>query len=338
MKSPLTEKQWQLMRGHLAGWYVDSARDLPWRHTSDPYAITVSELMLQQTQVVTVIPYYLRWMKQFPTWKSLAYAKEPEVIKAWEGLGYYRRARNLQALAKIVVLTTGELQPIHEKLLELPGFGPYTAAAVGSIAFGMPLAVLDGNVMRVLTRLLAISDDIALPQTRVKLQAIATAFLDVKDPSTHNQAVMELGATVCLPHNPMCLICPLQKHCAGKDRAEEFPVKTRIATEKRTETVAILKHGKQYYCEQVPEGKPWHGLWRFPDFDKTRMRGGRILETIKYGITKYAVTMDVVEAQWKGRAPVSMSVRYLTPEDMAEFPFAAPHRKIAKTLLTKTDS
>jgi len=337
MKSLPTEKQWQVMRALLAGWYVDSARDLPWRHTSDPYAITVSELMLQQTQVVTVIPYYLRWMKQFPTWTALAYAKEPEVIKAWEGLGYYRRARNLQALAKIVVLTEGELPRDEEKLLELPGFGPYTAAAVGSIALGMPLAVLDGNVMRVLTRLLAISDDIALPQTRVKLQAIATAFLDVRDPSTHNQAVMELGATVCLPHNPMCLICPLQRHCEGKERAEEFPVKTRIATEKRTETVAILRHGDRFCLEQVPEGKPWHGLWRFPDFDKAKMRGGRVLETIKYGITKYSVTMDAVEAQWKKQAPVSESIRYLTVEDMEEFAIAAPHRKLVRILCSQKE-
>jgi A/G-specific adenine glycosylase len=333
-----SEAYWKKLRVHLAGWYVDSARDLPWRHTSDPYAITVSEMMLQQTQVATVIPYYTRWIKQFPTWLSLARAKEPEVIKAWEGLGYYRRARNLQAIAKIVAMTGDTMLKSEEGLLKLPGIGPYTAAAIGSIAFGLPLAVLDGNVMRVLTRLLALSDDIALPQARVKLQEIATAFLDVKDPSTHNQAVMELGATVCLPHNPMCLICPLQQGCVGKDHAEDFPVKTRIATEKRAETVAIIRHGNRFYCEQVPEGKPWHGLWRFPDFDKTKMRGGRILETIKYGITKYVVTMDAVEAKWKGHAPVSMSVRYLTPEEMKEYAFAAPHRKLAKLLVQSSPS
>jgi len=335
-KAPSTPKQWQTLRTNLATWYETAKRDLPWRRTSDPYAITVSELMLQQTQVVTVIPYYKRWMKQFPTWQALAYAKEPEVIKAWEGLGYYRRARNLHALAKIVVLTDGELPRNEEELLKLPGFGPYTAAAVGSIAFGLPLAVLDGNVMRVLTRVLALTDDISRPQTRDKLQDIATVFLGKANPSVHNQAVMELGATVCLPHNPMCLICPLQNGCAGKDHAEDFPVKTRIATEKRTETVAILRHENRFYCEQVPEGKPWHGLWRFPDFDKTKMRGGRVMVTIKYGITKYAVTMDAVEAQWKGRAPVSETVRYLTADDIREYAFAAPHRKLMK-LLTKNN-
>jgi A/G-specific adenine glycosylase len=337
-KTPPNPKQWQTWRERLAGWYVDSARDLPWRHSSDPYAITVSELMLQQTQVVTVIPYYQRWLEKFPDWKTLAYAKEHDVIKAWEGLGYYRRARFLHALAKVVVMTGGELPKSHEKLMELPGFGPYTAAAVGSIAFGLPLAVLDGNVMRVLTRLLAISDDITKPQTQKALQKIADQFLDHDDPSTHNQAVMELGATVCLPHNPMCLICPLQVGCAGKDHADDFPVKTRIATEKKNETVAILRHGNRYCCEQVPEGRPWHGLWRFPDFDKSRMRGGRVLGTIKYGITKYAVTLDAVEAQWKGRAPVSMSVRYFTPEEMHDFPFAAPHRKLAKLLMARHPS
>jgi len=333
IKSPSSEKQWQTLRVNLAAWYATAKRDLPWRRTNDPYAITVSELMLQQTQVVTVIPYYKRWLKQFPTWDALARAKESEVIKAWEGLGYYRRARNLQMLAKIVVLAGGELPHDEEGLLKLPGFGPYTAAAVGSIAFGLPLAVLDGNVMRVLTRVLAKSEDISLPRTRAILQEIATVFLGDGDPSIHNQAVMELGATVCLPHNPMCLICPLQGGCAGKDHAEDFPVKTRIATEKRIETVAILRHGNRFCCEQVAEGKPWHGLWRFPDFDKTRMRGGRVLATIKYGITKYAVTMDAVEAKWKGRAPVLESVRYLTTEEMNAYAFAAPHRKLALNLM-----
>jgi A/G-specific adenine glycosylase len=143
---------------------------------------------------------------------------------------------------------------------------------------------------------------------------------------------MELGATVCTPRRPMCLICPLKTGCAGKTRAEEFPVKSRRATEKRTETVAILRHGNRYYCEQVPKGKPWHGLWRFPDFDPARMWKGEEIARIKYGITKYAVVMEVVEAEWKKRAPISASVRYLTLEEMGRLAFAAPHRKMAKKL------
>jgi len=342
------------LRGKLAKWYKSAKRDLPWRRTRDPYAIAVSEIMLQQTQVVTVIPYYERWLKLFPSWEALASAKEHDVIKAWEGLGYYRRARNLQALAKAVASEGGRMPRSEEGLRALPGIGPYTAAAIGSIAFGLPLAVLDGNVMRVLTRLLALGEDISLPQTRAKLQAIADDFLDQCDPSTHNQAVMELGATVCLPRKPMCLICPLKEDCKGRDRAEEFPVKSRIAQVKRTEIVAIIKKGARFYCEQVPEGKPWHGLWRFPDFDPERMslarrtaeiggrglQGGRRSEgiaTIKYGITKYSVTMEAVVAKWKS-AKVAVDLRatgsgrYLSVNEMHALAFAAPHRKLIRIL------
>jgi A/G-specific adenine glycosylase len=320
--------QTRRMRDFLGVWYKTAARDLPWRRTRDPYAIAVSEFMLQQTQVATVLPYYARWLKQFPTWSALAEATEVTVIKAWEGLGYYRRARNLQALARAVVAADGELPRDGEGLRALPGIGPYTAAAIGSISFDLPLAVLDGNVMRVLTRLLALRDDIALPKTRAKLQLIADGFLDRRDPSTHNQAVMELGATICVPRKPLCLLCPLKRDCLGRSRAEEFPVKTRTETIKRVETVAILQHGERFYCEQVPEGKAWQGLWRFPDFDPARMTAGEEIARLRYGITKYTVTMRVIAAHWQTRAPVSPVVRYLMIEEMEALAFASPHRKV----------
>jgi A/G-specific adenine glycosylase len=190
--------------------------------------------------------------------------------------------------------------------------------------------------MRVLTRVLAMHEDIALPPTRAKLQEIANDFLDKRDPSTHNQAVMELGATVCLPRKPMCLICPLRDDCRGRDRAEEFPVKTRVVQVKRSEIVAILPWGKSFYCEQVPEGKPWHGLWRFPDFDPTRMVQGEKIAKIKYGITKYSVTMDAVSAKWKSRVP--STGRYLTPEQIHSLAFAAPHRKLAAMIINSAPS
>jgi A/G-specific adenine glycosylase len=328
----MAEIPWAGMRAKLAAWYGSAKRDLPWRRTSDAYAITVSEVMLQQTQVATVIPYYERWLNSFPNWTTLAGAKEQEVIKAWEGLGYYRRARNLQALAKAVATTGGEMPRTDTGLRALPGIGAYTAAAVGSIAFGLPLAVLDGNVMRVLTRLFALTDDISRPQARVKLQSIADLFLDQRDPSTHNQAVMELGATVCLPRKPLCLLCPLRTSCQGRDRAEEFPVKSRVVQVKRAETVAIIQRGESFYCEQVAEGKPWHGLWRFPAFDPEKMEQGRALAQIKYGITKYAVTMQAVSAKWKRRVPPAG--RYLTVGQMEELAFAAPHRKLRGILVT----
>jgi A/G-specific adenine glycosylase len=320
------------MRDFLRVWYQTAARDLPWRRTRDPYSIAVSEFMLQQTQVATVLPYYARWLKQFPSWSELARAKEETVIKAWEGLGYYRRARNLQALARAVVTAGGELPRDGEELRALPGIGPYTAAAIGSISFDLPLAVLDGNVMRVLTRLLALREDIALPKTRAKLQLVADEFLDRRNPSTHNQAVMELGATICVPRKPLCLLCPLKLDCRGRAHAEEFPVKTRTVTIKRVETVAVIRQGDKIYAEQVPAGKAWHGLWRFPDFDPARMKEGEEIASIRYGITKYAVTMRAIAARWKKHAPVAPATRYLTIEEMEGLAFAAPHRKLVQYL------
>ena len=318
------------MRSRLAVWYHSCKRDLPWRRRDDAYAIAVSELMLQQTQVVTVIPYYDRWLRQFPTWRALADATEEAVLKAWEGLGYYRRARNLHALARTVA--TSDLPRDAVGLLSLPGIGPYTAAAIGSIAFGLPLAVLDGNVMRVLTRLHAIADDISLPRTRQKLQGLADNFLDSADPSIHNQAIMELGATVCVPGKPLCLLCPLKEDCRGRSHAEDFPVKSRVAVIKRKETVAIIPEGNCIYCEQVESGKPWHGLWRLPDFDPARMVDGGEVATLRYGITKYSVTMRGVLASW---IPRSLSLcekaargRYLSQEERDKLPFATPHRRI----------
>jgi A/G-specific adenine glycosylase len=318
------------MRAALARWYVKAKRDLPWRRTRDPYAITVSELMLQQTQVVTVIPYYERWLKAFPTWRELARASEERVLKCWEGLGYYRRARNLQALAMAVQAAGGTMPRTEEELRALPGIGPYTAAAVGSIGFGLPLAVLDGNVMRVLTRLLAMRDDIARSETRRKLQALADEFLDRNAPGDHNQALMELGATICTPRKPLCLLCPLKEDCAGRAHAEEFPVKTRMKMIRREETVAILRKGDKIYCEQVPEGKPWHGLWRFPDFDPERMERSEVIAQIRYGITKYSVRMEAVAAEWKlGATPIG---HYVSAKEIRALAFAAPHRKLALQL------
>jgi A/G-specific adenine glycosylase len=236
-------------------------------------------------------------------------------------------------MARAVMEAGGEMARSEEGLLALPGIGPYTAAAIGSICFGLPLAVLDGNVIRVLARLAAISDDVALPRTRAKLQELADEFLDRRDPSTHNQAMMELGATVCLPRKPLCLVCPLREECRGRIRAEDYPVKSRMAQVKRNEVVAVIRRGESLYCEQVPEGKPWHGLWRFPDFDPGRMVRGEGMGQLKYGITKFSVTMEAVAAKWTSPAiGRKASGCYLAPAEMESLAFAAPHRKLLRLL------
>ena len=219
-----------------------------------------------------------------------------------------------------------------------PSFGPFghvfTAADFASAQTGPPAFILAPNPLWIsglsedpFAQWIGTSLD---ADTATKLQEIADQFLDKRNPSTHNQAIMELGATVCLPRQPKCLICPLQTGCRGRSRAEDFPVKSRTPQVKRTEIVAIIQHGKSFYCEQVPAGKPWHGLWRFPDFDPARMTQGGEIGRIKYGITKYSVVMQAVSAKWKSRVPAAG--RYLTFAQMEALAFAAPHRKLAKLI------
>jgi A/G-specific adenine glycosylase len=201
-------------RRALLGWYREHARDLPWRRTSDPYRIWISEIMLQQTRVAAVLEHYARFTTRFPTVQDLAAASEADVLALWSGLGYYRRARMMHRAAQVVVSEHGGIFPrTAEALLALPGIGAYTAAAVASIAFGEPVAVVDGNVERVLARVYAL-DGAAGAKSRVStIRRLADELIDPEHPSHFNQAMMEMGATVCLPRGPLCLQCPLQPMC-----------------------------------------------------------------------------------------------------------------------------
>jgi A/G-specific adenine glycosylase len=209
----------RLLRGKIAGWYEAHARDLPWRATRNPYWILVSEVMLQQTRVAAVVPYYQRFIERFPDAAALASVPEQEVLRHWSGLGYYSRARNLHRAAKLIT-KLGFFPNEYEAILELPGVGKYTAAAVASIAFGRPHAVLDGNVKRVLSRLACSAEGLA---------EVAERLLDRADPGRHNQALMELGAMVCLPREPKCGECPVTRLCEAwrQGRQSEFPPKRR---------------------------------------------------------------------------------------------------------------
>ncbi|HVH72881.1 MAG TPA: A/G-specific adenine glycosylase, partial [Candidatus Dormibacteraeota bacterium] len=224
-------------RKQLLAWFRQFRRDLPWRLTRDPYCVWVSEIMLQQTRVAAVVPYYELFVERFPNLQALATAPEGEVLRLWSGLGYYSRARNLQKAAQqIVAEQGGEFPGRLEHALKLPGIGQYTAAAILSIAFGEKLAVLDGNVARVLARLGAVRGDLRASQQWQNLQECADTYLDAKSPGDWNQAMMELGATLCAPKSPQCLLCPVAQFCEGRKLgiAELLPEKR-----KKRETVEI---------------------------------------------------------------------------------------------------
>ena len=244
----LNGRELAAFRKQLLGWFRQFQRDLPWRRTTDPYRIWLSEIMLQQTRVAAVIPYYERFVQRFPDVHALAAAPEDEVLRLWSGLGYYGRARNLQKAAQQIMTKGGGQFPARlEDALALPGIGNYTAAAILSIAYGKQLAVLDGNVARVLARLGAIHGDIREPQRWVQLQETANGLLDARSPGDWNQAMMELGATLCTPKSPQCLLCPIAQFCEGRKLgfAESLPEKkTKRATVQIILAAAVLVNGK----------------------------------------------------------------------------------------------
>lgn len=223
----------------LLAWFDRQRRDLPWRRDGDPYRVWLSEIMLQQTRVETVIPFYEAFLQRFPTVEDLAGASIDDVLAAWSGLGYYRRARQLQKAAQVVAAGGGAFPETLPELLKLPGVGPYTAAAIASICFGVAVPVLDGNVERVLARRLAEAGDVKSAAVRRRLLAAASDLLDPRRPGDSNQAMMELGATICVPRNPRCLLCPLAESCRGL-LAGETDLFPRGRPNRRTEEVSLV--------------------------------------------------------------------------------------------------
>lgn len=290
--------------GRLLDWYRRQKRDLPWRRTRDPYRIWVSETMLQQTRVETVIPYYERFLERFPTVTDLAAAPEADVLKAWEGLGYYSRARRLHEAAKVIAERYGGVFPDDpEAVAALPGVGPYTKGAMLSIAFGRPEPAVDGNVMRVLSRFFLIRDDIAKPATRAKMEKFARRLIPEDAAGDFNQALMELGATVCVPKAPTCLVCPVMERCGARlaGEEEELPVKAK-AKPPRTERrlVAWIVDGQgRLLIRQRPERGLLAGMWELPHVEATA--------------AEEAVTA-VVEASMKPSAAVAESATWYGDE------------------------
>lgn len=252
----------------MLDWYRRNQRKLPWRRTRNPYAIWVSEVMLQQTRVDTVVPYYERFLRRFPTVQSLAQCEEDELMKAWEGLGYYTRARRLrEAAQKIVKNHQGRIPSTVQELLSLPGIGPYSAGAIASIAFGLDVPVLDGNVTRVLSRLYTVREDTNLARTRDRLEFLALELIPQGRAGLFNQALMDLGATVCIPGNPRCLVCSIRSHCAAFECGEQDRIpkkKERLPVPHYDVGLAvILRKDRVLITKRPPEGL-LGGLWEFP--------------------------------------------------------------------------
>lgn len=251
----------------LLGWYEKEKRDLPWRGSGDPYAIWISEIMLQQTRVETVRDYYRRWMVRFPDIKSLAKADLDTVLKLWEGLGYYSRARNLHKAARLIADEMGGVFPsTYKQILALPGIGPYTAGAIASIAFGQPMPAVDGNVLRVMSRIFALPEiDQTSVQTAIK-QQVADHFPSGRE-GDYTQALMELGALVCVPHRPLCNCCPLIGQCQAYEQNNQrlWPIiREKKPGKKIKRLVAAIKRGEEFLMHQRPATGLLAGLWEFP--------------------------------------------------------------------------
>ena len=252
----------------LIRWFNRHKRDLPWRQTKDPYKIWVSEIMLQQTHVSTVIPYYQRWIKEFPTPKAVAQASEEKILKAWEGLGYYSRTRNFQnACREVIEKYNGKVPDTPEEIQKIPGVGRYTAGAILSIAYDQSVPLVDGNVIRVLSRIFAIRKN---PKTNVEtFWKLAESLVPKEHAGDFNQALMELGATLCTPVNPSCLICPVQNFCQAKKQGiqDQLPVSSKRAKTQIVHLASALIHqnGKILLCQRKETGH-LKGMWEPPTF------------------------------------------------------------------------
>ena len=342
----------------LLAWFVAHARDLPWRRTYDPYQVWISEIMLQQTQMERVIGYFHRWLARFPDVAALAAASEEEVLRHWEGLGYYSRARNLLQAAKAVAAVGGRLPADHDRLLALPGIGPYTAGAILSIGFNQDYPVVDGNVERVFARVYDLDVPVKTPKGRELIRQKAAELLPPGRARQFNQAVMELGALVCLPKSPRCPECPLAAICEGRRLGivAERPVPVAADPIIPIEVAnGVLVHQGRVFIQKRPEEGVWANLWEFPggrvepgeepaaavareflEETELRVRPTAAITVIKHGYTRYRITLHCFFCELDGPArPVlhaAQAWRWAAWEDLAALAFPAAHRKLIDLL------
>lgn len=342
----------------LLDWYQHHQRDLPWRRTKDPYRVTVSEFMLHQTRVQTVLPYYRRFLGVFPDWPSLAAAPLDRVLKAWEGLGYYARARNLHALAQRVCSEHGgHLPESEEALLALPGVGPYTAGAILSICFGRDRPAIDGNTRRVLCRVFQITQDPTRPEGRRRLQAIAASLLPPGQADIFNQAWMDLGAVICTPRRPACGECPLGDACRARKLQiqESLPVRRpRKPLPHHDIAAGVIWRGAQILIARRPPTGLLGGLWEFPggkrepaeSLEECLVREVReelgidievdqLLSTVRHAYTHFRITLHAFHCRYISGEPQAIGCtawKWVTPQQLDQYAFPAANRAIIESL------
>ena len=315
----------------LVAWYNRGHRDLPWRRTSDPYRIWVAEIMLQQTRAAAVVPYYERFLARFPTVEALAAATEEQVLALWSGLGYYSRARNLRLAARQVA-ETGGFPRDSASLRRLPGVGDYTAAAIASLAFGESCAVLDGNVLRVVARVANDASDIGAPATRERFRAVAQQWLAGHAPAAFNQALMELGATVCLPRHPCCGACPVAAHCQAlrHGKQAQLPVKLRRQKPVRLEEILLMvrNRGRVLLRQRSLDARRMAGFWDLPSPDDLpQARVGSPIGEFRHTITHHHYSFVVLEASAARPSTGPIVFRSFLPSDLVAIPLSTAARK-----------
>jgi A/G-specific adenine glycosylase len=347
------------IRRRLCSWFDKARRDLPWRRDRDPYRIWVSEVMLQQTTVAAVVPFFERFLRAFPTLRALADAPEQEVLRLWEGLGYYRRARDLHRAARQLSSSHGATVPDDPAILgALPGMGRYTLGAVLSQAFDRRLPVLEANSLRVLCRLFGRADDPRRGPAQRWLWRVAEDLLPLRRVGDFNQALMELGALVCTPTAPRCAECPLAADCVARRLGLQEAIPARAPPPKVTdvrEAAVVVRRGPAVLLVQRPESAPrWANLWEFPHSPlgdgETHERAalrlaresglhvtlGAELLTLRHGVTRFRISMVCFEAAYVGgefRSDFYPRGSWVAPARLAEYPVSAPQRRLAKALL-----
>ncbi len=349
----------------LLEWYYVNKRDLPWRNTDDPYKIWISEIMLQQTRVDQAMPYYNRFMKLFPTVHDLAEADQQTVLKAWEGLGYYSRARNMHQAAKSIVYEfNGKLPDTWDGITSLKGIGPYTAAAILSIAYERPYAVVDGNVIRVLTRYFGIRDDVRSTKVKNNIQELADKLIYEEKPGEFNQSLMEIGATVCIPASPKCNECPLSTDCLTMRTAQFNAIPYKSPAKKRPHHhigVGIIRNKKDEVLIALrPNDAMLGGLWEFPGGKQEEKE--EIMETVrrelqeelgvdvevneqlmnlKHAYSHFTITLHAYLCRLISGTPKpksSQEIRWVPIQALNDYPFPKANRKLTERLVSMHDA